>query len=42
MSPRYRDLTLLAVIVDCHDPRRQAEWRAQVLAYQVNLVECRR
>ena len=29
---------VLAVIVDCHDPRRQAEWWAQVPAYQVNLA----
>jgi hypothetical protein len=29
-------VSLLAVIVDCHDPRRQAEWWAQVLAYEVN------
>ena len=27
---------ILSVIVDCHDPRRQAEWWAQVLAYQVS------
>lgn len=29
-------VSLLSVIVDCRDPRRQAEWWAQVLAYQVN------
>jgi Glyoxalase-like domain len=29
-------LSLLSVIVDCHDPRRQAEWWAQALAYQVS------
>ena len=29
-------LSVLAVIVDCHDPRRQAEWWAQVLGYEVN------
>jgi predicted enzyme related to lactoylglutathione lyase len=29
-------LSLLSVIVDCRDPRRQAEWWAQVLAYRVN------
>ena len=27
-------VSLLAVIVDCHDPRRQAEWWAQVLGYE--------
>jgi hypothetical protein len=27
-------LALLAVIIDCHDPRRQAEWWAGALAYQ--------
>ena len=29
-------LSVLAVIVDCQDPRRQAEWWAQVLGYEVN------
>ena len=29
-------VSLLSVIVDCRDPRRQAEWWAQVLAYQVS------
>ena len=29
-------VSLLAVIVDCHDPCRQAEWWAQVLVYEVN------
>ena len=29
-------LALLAVIVDCRDPRRQAEWWARALAYQVS------
>jgi hypothetical protein len=29
-------LSLLAVIVDCRDPRRQAEWWAHALAYQVS------
>jgi hypothetical protein len=29
-------VSVLTVIVDCHDPRRQAEWWAQVLAYTVN------
>jgi hypothetical protein len=29
-------LALLAVIIDCHDPRRQAEWWAGALAYQVS------
>ena len=29
-------LSLLAVIIDCHDPRRQAEWWARALAYQVS------
>jgi predicted enzyme related to lactoylglutathione lyase len=29
-------VSVLAVIVDCHDPRRQAEWWAQVLGYKVN------
>ena len=29
-------LALPAVIVDCHDPRRQAEWWAHALAYQVS------
>ena len=29
-------LSLRSVIVDCHDPRRQAEWWAQALAYQVS------
>jgi hypothetical protein len=29
-------LSLLSVIVDCHDPRRQAEWWAQALANQVS------
>jgi hypothetical protein len=29
-------LALLAVIVDCHDPRRQAEWWAHALAYKVS------
>jgi hypothetical protein len=28
--------SLLAVIVDCHDPLRQAEFWAQALAYEVN------
>jgi hypothetical protein len=29
-------LSLLAVIVDCRDPRRQAEWWAHALAYRVS------
>ena len=29
-------VSLLAVIVDCRDPRRQAEWWAQVLSYKVH------
>ena len=29
-------VSVLAVIVDCHDPRRQAEWWAQVLDHEVN------
>jgi hypothetical protein len=29
-------LSLLAVIIDCHDPRRQAEWWARALAYKVS------
>ena len=29
-------VSLLAVIVDCRDPRSQAEWWAQVLEYQVS------
>ena len=29
-------LALLAVIVDCHDPRRQAEWWAHALAYKIS------
>ena len=29
-------VSVLAVIVDCHDPRRQAEWWARVLGYEVN------
>jgi predicted enzyme related to lactoylglutathione lyase len=28
--------TLLVVVVDCHDPRRQAEFWAQALAYKVS------
>jgi predicted enzyme related to lactoylglutathione lyase len=29
-------VALLAVIVDCRDPRRQAEWWAHALAYKVS------
>jgi predicted enzyme related to lactoylglutathione lyase len=29
-------VSLLSVIMDCRDPRRQAEWWAQVLAYRVS------
>ena len=29
-------VSLLAVVVDCHDPRRQAEFWAQALAYKVS------
>jgi predicted enzyme related to lactoylglutathione lyase len=29
-------VSLLSVIVDCQDPRRQAEWWAQALTYQVS------
>jgi hypothetical protein len=29
-------LSLLAVIIGCHDPRRQAEWWARVPAYKVS------
>jgi len=28
--------SLLAVIVDCHDPLQQAKFWAQALAYEVN------
>ena len=28
--------TLLAVVVDCHDPLRQAKFWAQALAYEIN------
>ena len=29
-------LALFAIIVDCQDPRRQADWWANVLSFQVS------